>query len=478
MDKLNNEDIKRLLESTTVDIDVEAGWDAIESTMDKKTKKRRSIFWWFGGSLLLIIGLLSWNSELVFQTKENKYLSQNKIGIENIRTGIESENKLKSENRDIDNSKLEDQKLSQNNILKNEVRLQQTNTKLDLRKSKNSTYDIKKVSTENVTTEINPNKISKSNRHTTNISNQLIGTSIVTKPSIKNGNQSTQNITNESTWKSNEPSGFDLSKSKDRLIMIDRLSQIASVYLSTDNILISDKGIIIVSPERQKSLVYLEGMMSYMPKVSTKGSSDPTYSNTLIQNYKALSRAKLGFGYGRIFNSDLRITSGISYTRDRFVYRGQTVDSQLETFISDAATIWTNSLGGNFATSGERTRTTTTTSTIQQYSYQNQIGLDLGLRYSFLRNLYVGTTISWSPIQWQSGNIVSYNEEVVSLNSLHKTRNSIRYSLELGFLTNITSNLGLETTVIYHPNQTLINIHDSEISSELLGGQLRLTYKW
>jgi len=65
MEKLNNDEIKKKLSNTTVDVDFMAEWNELEVLLDKKDNRRRWIFWLFfslGFISLILIGASLFNS--------------------------------------------------------------------------------------------------------------------------------------------------------------------------------------------------------------------------------------------------------------------------------------------------------------------------------------------------------------------------------------------------------------------------------
>ena len=468
MEKLNNEDIKRLLSETTVDIDLAAEWDSLEAAMDKSENKRRGLWWWLSAMPLIVLGLYLLVPKVgPTQTEDNTQVKQINV-TPSLTATAQNDVRTQSNSKGLNSTTLNEGTDKSNSIAKStsKGKTLPTNNTRSTAKQYISNENNTKSKTATIYTVPNQTKTVRLREYNSASVNQ----SIYNQELISTGNTTAVNksMPRSRTIQITTPIA-GINSLQPFLVASDRNRPLTPPEIAT--ILIAPQGMI-------GRYIYVESAVSQTDISSFTAGSDLAYQQRLSADYTALSKSEVAVGVGYHFNDRLSASAGIYYRQYRSVYRGDFTSQSTELIPTDTAKVLTNIIGGTITQAGEVTRTTTMTTTLQQYNYHHGLGLQLAARYRVLGPVYVGANMAWTPVLWQSGQILSPNNTLQPLADVSTSTSSLNAALELGWQSQISKYIGLDVGLRYQPKQQLSKLADTGVQTRAIGANVRLMYMW
>ena len=458
MEQLNNDEIKRKLSNTTVDMDIEMEWGEIELLLDKETDKKMPIFWIIFLSafvLLIVAGMILYSDNFINDPTI--------ISNERLEEIVNAKNKLETQ---LSSSEIE------NEVLKEEVQTIQSTKEISSRRI---------VDTQQSTTSFSDDEAT--NDFDDIISIDGINELIFDKSRVTKNLNSKDRILNEQSLSLNDLVNINTKENTENnqgrihneiFPLKIYWKELAIKEMALEYPSIKDSEIIKPAPKRRQLLFVASNLSSVNTKIAS--SINDEYATLLRDNYEVLSKFSVEGGYGLFISEKWQMSLGLKYNQYRSVFRGQVINETSTTEMQDSAQVYTNNVGGNFYTPGNVIINKTEISEIQQYAYMNSLGIGLNTRYYYLGPLYAEGQLSWSPIQWQSGKMLGANNRLGDLKELINQINRVEVALHLGLSATLRERLIIDAGLSYRPNQSLFNIESVSYSANSLGGHLRLSY--
>jgi|GEM_PF-5931168 len=450
MEKLNKDDIKKLLSETTVDLDLNAEWENITDILDKDEKNRKFLFWWFGLAMILILSLIVVNS---FSAGE-ELTSKLKI----VNTAIQLKNSESSES------------ISQKNKLQsgllNEIRIGNVE-----KNGKNHS----KINNQDINRKKSGAKLSNLEKTDFNTNNKYLNKNLF-------GNNIQKSNIKSSKKLSNKPNTTKLNQTAQQNELVNQVSKLNTFnpnFLNNKTLTnISLKPVITLAKAKSQSSFLIYADVTFMkPKTITTNNNNVEYQDRLTKDYQILSQSEVSTGLNYNLSPRWNISFGINYKQYRSVYRGSFTTKTEETIQSDTSVVFTNVIGGNFTQSGDIIQTTSVISEIQQFNYHHRLGFQAGAQFSLTQNLYLGTVINLTALSWQTGQMLSSKNTLSDLNELVNKYQRIDVNFELGWKTNISPKLSFDIGLKYSPNQFLTTIDQVNLNAKSVGGTVRVYYR-
>ena len=463
MEKLDNENIKRLLTKTTVNIDLAAEWDAIQAKMDDGKKKRRFFWWWIGSGFFIATFIMSMLLINVQETNEQT-IQQKTHNIEVKKHNQKTQNDI----HDPSKTTINKEPVKMDPALLSTIESPVVNTQKPIGYSSDSNREIG-----------NPPPASNTKRP---VPRQTIATDLTpmkrTQIAILPAQTEITIKENKTTEYKNEKTivaeAFLIGRS-DKLITVSALPTTNNILPLRQTALPTADSTYYKASNYPRFLIYAEAVLSTPTTVVVQG-TNIAYQQRLASDYKILSKTEASAGMGYLLSPRWEVYAGIHYRQYRSVFRGETTSQEITSVPVDTAIIFTNNIGGTVSQSGEVTQTTTTVNNIQQYNYHHALGLQVGTKYSILGPIYAGAQIIWTPINWQKGLMLYADETLQPLTAAPIPKVSTAF--EVGYNSQVAEQIRLDIGLRYQPSQCISTIDGTNLRSGAIGARIRLVYVW